>query len=126
MGIELLPGECITHIISFTTPKDACRSRVLSNTFRSAADSDNVWREFLPPDCRNLLPHLPRKELYFHLCDHGLLMGDDNSMVRSKASVPFTLPNLYIRVLAPFIDFSLLYIFLSLKWYFEFLIQAFQ
>ncbi|XP_062084245.1 putative F-box protein PP2-B8 [Humulus lupulus] len=38
------PEGCIADIISFTTPRDACRLCSVSTTFRSAAESDTVWR----------------------------------------------------------------------------------
>ncbi|TXG55903.1 hypothetical protein EZV62_017216 [Acer yangbiense] len=58
-------------MISFTTPRDACRLACVSTIFRSAADSDIVWDRFLRP-----ISHLEsvssssKKELY--LC-HNLI-----------------------------------------------------
>ncbi|KAK9183376.1 hypothetical protein WN944_026528 [Citrus x changshan-huyou] len=45
MGITVVdqqPAECISHGISFTTPRDACRSSLVCHVFKSAVDSDIV------------------------------------------------------------------------------------
>ncbi|PON63762.1 Phloem protein [Parasponia andersonii] len=89
MGITQLPEECIALIMSLTSPRDACRSSVVSPLFRSVADSDVVWEKFLPPDYRNVISQsvvfpvttlnaMPKKSLYFHLCDNPLIIGDGN------------------------------------------------
>ncbi|KDO49392.1 hypothetical protein CISIN_1g035450mg [Citrus sinensis] len=39
-------AECISHIISLTVPRDACKSSLVCHVFKSAADSDSVG-EFL-------------------------------------------------------------------------------
>ncbi|XP_073147792.1 F-box protein PP2-B15-like [Henckelia pumila] len=49
-GIDSLPEECVAHILSLTSPRDACRSSTLSSFFREAADSDQTWQKFLPSD----------------------------------------------------------------------------
>ncbi|KAJ4832841.1 hypothetical protein Tsubulata_001923 [Turnera subulata] len=85
---KVLPEECITHIISFTSPRDACRSSLVSHSFNSAADSDAVWDRFLPSDhlelissaaapsvSQELLP-MSKKKLYFHLCDNPILINN--------------------------------------------------
>ncbi|CAN7124808.1 unnamed protein product [Brassica rapa subsp. narinosa] len=43
-----LPVECISNIISFTSPRDACVVASVSKTFGSAVQSDSVWEKFLP------------------------------------------------------------------------------
>ncbi|KAI4346198.1 hypothetical protein L6164_013270 [Bauhinia variegata] len=81
------PEECISKILSFTSPKDACRSTVVHSVFKAAADSDAVWETFLPSDYEEIIsqsssPHLnslSKKSIYFHLCDHPILTAD-NSM----------------------------------------------
>ncbi|TXG68562.1 hypothetical protein EZV62_003497 [Acer yangbiense] len=82
----VLPEDCISRIISFTSPRDACRSSVLSPAFKSAADSDAVWETFLPSDYQQIisssssttttLVSLPKKDLYFYLCDSHLLVNN--------------------------------------------------
>ncbi|KAH9680953.1 hypothetical protein WN943_029547 [Citrus x changshan-huyou] len=81
-----LPVECISHIISLTTPGDACRLAVVSPVFKSAADSDLVWERFLPSDYKliisnsvsssSLITSLSKKDLYFHLCHHPILINN--------------------------------------------------
>lgn len=75
-GTAYLPEECIASILSFTTPRDACRSSLVSTMFKSAADSDAVWERFLPPEYKTLMSLLPpadsfscssMKELYLGL-----------------------------------------------------------
>ncbi|MQM23277.1 hypothetical protein Taro_056341 [Colocasia esculenta] len=75
--LESLPGECISLILSFTSPRDVCRASAVSSAFRSPANSDLVWDRFLPRDWEGILgrcssdpvPFSSRKELYFRLCD---------------------------------------------------------
>ncbi|KDO38952.1 hypothetical protein CISIN_1g041156mg, partial [Citrus sinensis] len=77
-----LPAECISHIISLVTPQDACRLLVVCPISKSVADSDSMWENFLPSDCKqiisNLVPDsslitsLSRKYLYFHLCHNPI------------------------------------------------------
>ncbi|GAY31691.1 hypothetical protein CUMW_287780, partial [Citrus unshiu] len=77
---------CISHIISLTTPGDACRLAVVSPVFKSAADSDLVWERFLPSDYKliisnsvsssSLITSLSKKDLYFHLCHHPILINN--------------------------------------------------
>jgi len=78
-----LPEGCIAAIISFTSPRDACRLASVSKIFKSAADSDQVWERFPPSDYRDvlrnsdgglaLLNSLSKKQLYLHLSEHQLL-----------------------------------------------------
>ncbi|KAM6544704.1 hypothetical protein CsatB_025440 [Cannabis sativa] len=90
MEISHLPQECIALIISLTTPRDACRSSLVSPLFRSVADSDVVWQKFLPSDYQNLISHsvvfpqtttiTSKKSLYFHLSSNPTLIGDDRNL----------------------------------------------
>ncbi|KAJ7955583.1 F-box protein [Quillaja saponaria] len=84
----VLPEDCISKIISFTSPQDACRLSLVSPIFKAAADSDAVWEKFLPSDCEDIisqsssssssiLDSLSKKNLYFHLCDHPVLISND-------------------------------------------------
>jgi hypothetical protein len=91
----VLLEECIATIISFTSPPDACRCSVLSQTFKSAAGWDLVWEGFLPPDYQqiisqsepsvssSLLNVLSKKDLYFHLCRNPILIGNGNLVSKS-------------------------------------------
>ncbi|XP_010425003.1 PREDICTED: F-box protein At2g02240 [Camelina sativa] len=75
-----LPEDCISNIISFTSPRDACVAASVSKTFESAANSDNVWEKFLPPDYSSLIPPSPvfasKKEIYLSLCHNPVLIED--------------------------------------------------
>ncbi|BFG13767.1 hypothetical protein CerSpe_000430 [Prunus speciosa] len=89
--ISMLPAECISHIVSCTTPQDACRSSLVSHLFRIAADSDIVWERFLPQGYKEIisssLNSLSKKDLYFHLCNHPIIIGNGNmSMALEKQS----------------------------------------
>ncbi|KAL1222716.1 putative F-box protein PP2-B2 [Cardamine amara subsp. amara] len=75
-----LPEDCISKIISFTSPRDACVAASVSKTFESAVRSDSVWKKFLPSEYESLIPKsrvfLSKKELYFALCNDPLLIED--------------------------------------------------
>ncbi|XP_040997796.1 F-box protein PP2-B10-like isoform X2 [Juglans microcarpa x Juglans regia] len=84
-----LPEECIANIISGTSPRDACRLSLVSRAFKSIATSNLVWGRFLPPDCQEIISSsssssslnmLTKKNLYFHLCDNPILIGNSNNM----------------------------------------------
>ncbi|XP_021898946.1 F-box protein PP2-B15-like [Carica papaya] len=90
---NVLPEGCIATILSFTTPRDACRSAMASEVFRSAAESDIVWERFLPPDCNELLSRLvtplefsSKKELFLQLCNSVLIDGGKKSFKLEKSS----------------------------------------
>ncbi|KAF8402068.1 hypothetical protein HHK36_013020 [Tetracentron sinense] len=83
----VLPEGCISRILSLTSPRDACRSSVVSSVFRWAAESDIVWEKFLPSDYREVIsrsvspsPLLfsSKKELYFRLCNTRVFIDDGN------------------------------------------------
>ncbi|PKA53390.1 F-box protein PP2-B10 [Apostasia shenzhenica] len=76
-----LPEECLSLIISLTSPRDSCRSAAVSAAFRSSALSDAVWHRFLPPDLISILSRsrdppsfASKKELYLRLCDRPILI----------------------------------------------------
>ncbi|EOA26085.1 hypothetical protein CARUB_v10019504mg [Capsella rubella] len=75
-----LPVDCISNIISFTSPRDACVAASVSKTFESAVQSDTVWDKFLPSDYSSLIPpsrvFASKKELYFALCENHVLIDD--------------------------------------------------
>ncbi|XP_042517514.1 F-box protein PP2-B11-like [Macadamia integrifolia] len=95
--LYLLPEDCISNILSLTTPRDVCRSSTVSPVFRSAANSDSVWEKFLPSDIHQILssssvsPSLPtfssKKQLFLHLCDNPLLIdGGTKTFALEKCS----------------------------------------
>ncbi|CAH8387664.1 unnamed protein product [Eruca vesicaria subsp. sativa] len=77
---DSLPEDCISKIVSFTSPRDACVAATVSKAFESAAKSDVVWDNFLPPEYESLVPsfrHFSSKnEMYFALCDEPVLIDD--------------------------------------------------
>ncbi|XP_038977404.1 F-box protein PP2-B11-like [Phoenix dactylifera] len=80
--IGRLPEDCISHVLSLTTPRDSCRAALVSAAFRSAASSDAVWERFLPSDYQSILSRAvdpvefsSTRELYFRLCDSILVDG---------------------------------------------------
>ncbi|EXB60973.1 F-box protein [Morus notabilis] len=90
-----LPEDCVSTILSLTSPQDACRSSLVSSTFNSAAESDVVWEKFLPSDYQELLlrlvndnplKHPTKKELFFHLCNPVLIDGGRKSFKIERAS----------------------------------------
>ncbi|XP_056166063.1 F-box protein PP2-B11-like isoform X3 [Syzygium oleosum] len=79
MAFSRLSEDVIAQIISLTTPQDACTMSSVSTNFRSIADSDQVWANFLPPGCENLIPQIsPKKALYRHLCNHPVPIDGRN------------------------------------------------
>ena len=78
----MLPGDCVSKILSFTSPTDAFRSSMVSSMFRSTAESDVVWEMFLPTDYKDVVSRLitpltftTKKELFVSLCNHVLMDG---------------------------------------------------
>ncbi|CAH9080223.1 unnamed protein product [Cuscuta europaea] len=71
----MLPEGCISEIVSFTSPADASALSVISKRFKSATESDTVWKKFLPSDIDEIVSKssapfdLPptKKELYMFL-----------------------------------------------------------
>jgi len=54
-SIVSLPEDCVSAILSHTSPQDACRFSLVSNTFVSVANSDLVWKTFLPSDYEDIV-----------------------------------------------------------------------
>lgn len=49
-----LPELYLSQAIARTSPRDACRCAAVSPAFCAAADSDHVWRAFLPQQLEQL------------------------------------------------------------------------
>ncbi|PWA73044.1 F-box domain, Phloem protein 2-like protein [Artemisia annua] len=80
-SISVLPEGCISDILSLTSPRDASRAAAISKTFNTAADSDAVWEQFLPPDYRQVIARAvspvvfeTKKELYISLSDSNVIL----------------------------------------------------
>ncbi|XP_044470158.1 F-box protein At2g02240-like [Mangifera indica] len=82
----VLPEDCISKIISLTCAPDACNSSVVSRAFKSAADSDAVWENFLPSDYREIISgsaspslltsNLSKKDLYRRLWHNPIIINN--------------------------------------------------
>jgi len=87
--LDDLPEECVSIIVSFTSPQDACVLASVSKTFASAVKSDIVWEKFIPPEYESLISQsrafkfLSKKELYFALCDKSVLIDDGKKVYLS-------------------------------------------
>ncbi|CAO2199921.1 unnamed protein product [Urochloa humidicola] len=84
-----LPEECLAQAIALTSPRDACRIAAVSPAFRAAADSDHVWRRFLPREEAPAFVLQPaptaaksKKEAYLGLCDAANAAAVDGGGVR--------------------------------------------
>ena len=87
VDMSVLPEECISEIVSRTSPKDACRACVVSPEFRKAAESDTVWVRFLPSDYESIiarssdsLNYSSKKELYLYLSENPILIDDSKKV----------------------------------------------
>ncbi|KAJ6414058.1 hypothetical protein OIU84_006801 [Salix udensis] len=90
---KILPEGCVSSILSFTSPQDACKSSLVSTIFQSAADSDIVWERFLPVDYEDIVSKSnvrfkfsSKKELFLHLCNSLLIDGGRKSFRIEKSS----------------------------------------
>ncbi|KAJ4841174.1 hypothetical protein Tsubulata_024303 [Turnera subulata] len=83
---KVLPEECLNLVISLTSPRDACRSSLVSHSFQLAADSDAVWDRFLPSDWLQIvsdssssvqeLSSLSKKQIFLRLCGNPVLLNN--------------------------------------------------
>ncbi|KAK7852150.1 f-box protein pp2-b15 [Quercus suber] len=81
--IDMLPGDSVSKILSFTSPTDAFRSSMVSSIFHLAAESNVVWEMFLPTDYKDivsrLITHLTfttKNKLFVCLCNPVLIDGN--------------------------------------------------
>ncbi|KAH7867528.1 hypothetical protein Vadar_034552 [Vaccinium darrowii] len=85
-----LPKDLISEILSRTSPRDVCRSSVISRRFNSVANSDDMWGKFLPPDISKMVYQgvfTTTKELYFCLANSFVLLDNRAlSLALNKAS----------------------------------------
>ncbi|PIA44300.1 hypothetical protein AQUCO_01700123v1, partial [Aquilegia coerulea] len=97
---NVLPEDCISTILSFTTPQDTCRSSSVSSLFHLAADSDVVWDKFLPSNYQYIVSQSvspivfsSKKELFFQL-QNPTFIDQGNKMLaleRSTGKITCTL-----------------------------------
>ncbi|KAL8114433.1 putative F-box protein PP2-B12 [Apium graveolens] len=83
--MEQVTENCVSLILSFTSPLDTCRASGVSTVFKSAGDSDELWNKFLPSDINRILSrsvspfnYTTKKHLYFRLSDSPILLDDGN------------------------------------------------
>ncbi|KMZ71927.1 F-box protein PP2-B1 [Zostera marina] len=93
LKLDELPQGCISHILSFTTPKDTCVCSAISTAFHSAAESDSVWNQFLPSDYQGVLSRAAdhvrfssKKNLFFQLCRSLLVDEGKSSFMLEKST----------------------------------------
>ncbi|XP_019440598.1 PREDICTED: F-box protein PP2-B15-like [Lupinus angustifolius] len=87
--MELLPNDCLEHILSFTCPQEVCKFSLISSIMHSMADSDVVWEKFLPLNYQEIVSRLvepfscssSKKELFVTLCKPQLI--DDGTKMFS-------------------------------------------
>ncbi|XP_026448550.1 F-box protein VBF-like [Papaver somniferum] len=102
--LNSLPEGCISTILSLTSPIDACKSSVVSSTFRMASDSDVVWERFLPSDYKQILlrsvysthnfEFLTKKELYLRLRREPVMLDNGTkifSLDKSTGKIQYML-----------------------------------
>lgn len=88
-----LPEDCISSILSLTSPKAIVNFSLVSSFLRSVAASDFVWQTFLPSDCNQImdksvipLNYSSKKELFVRLCNSLLFDGGYRSFALEKSS----------------------------------------
>ncbi|XWS42924.1 hypothetical protein CRYUN_Cryun16bG0055500 [Craigia yunnanensis] len=78
LDFNALPQDCIAVVLSFTSPRDACRLSLVSTLFKSTSESDAVWESFLPSEYQDIIPSSlyfsSKKELYLSLCANPILI----------------------------------------------------
>ena len=85
LDLNALPQDCIAAILSFTSPRDACRLSLVSTFLKSASDSDGVWESFLPSEYQAIIPSSlcfsSKKELYFSLSENPVLIDAGRKVI---------------------------------------------
>ncbi|KAM7474165.1 hypothetical protein LguiB_021408 [Lonicera macranthoides] len=56
--LEHLPQDCISHVLSFTCPRDVRHSSLVSSGIRDACESDALWETFLPSNYQEIISRL--------------------------------------------------------------------
>lgn len=89
-----LPEDCISHIMSLTSPRDVIVLSMFSSRFRSAAKSEVIWEKFLPSDYREIISKsVPpvelstKKDLFVHFCTTPIILNEEKmSLLLDKKS----------------------------------------
>uniref|UniRef100_A0A0A0LJT8 F-box domain-containing protein n=1 Tax=Cucumis sativus TaxID=3659 RepID=A0A0A0LJT8_CUCSA len=94
-SIGVLPEDCVSAILSLTSPSDAGKLALVSSMFRSAAESDVVWGRFLPENYEEIVaasemsgeaPLRSKREAFFRLCSPILVDEGKKSFELEKLS----------------------------------------
>lgn len=88
MTLDLLPEDCIAHVLSCTSPQDACRAALTSPLMKDVANSDFIWDAFLPQDYQEIISRSTspvsfksKKELFMKLSTSPLLIDGGTKTV---------------------------------------------
>ncbi|XP_057793334.1 F-box protein VBF-like [Salvia miltiorrhiza] len=86
-----LPEDCVSRILSATSPADACRVLAVSKEFRHPADSNVVWDKFLPADAHRIVSSTPlnfssTKELFFLLSNSILVDAGNKAFALERST----------------------------------------
>ena len=79
-----LPELYLSQAIARTSPRDACRCAAVSPAFCAAADSDHVWRAFLPQQLKHRGSSSRKKDAYLGLCDAASAVAIDGDGGRCR------------------------------------------
>ncbi|KAE9598152.1 hypothetical protein Lal_00003917 [Lupinus albus] len=94
-NIESLPEDCVSAILSYASPQEACIFSLVTTTLHLVADSDLVWKSFLPSDYEDILSRVVNpltlkfssyKNLFYALCNPLLLDGGKRIFKLEKCS----------------------------------------
>ncbi|CAO2825976.1 unnamed protein product [Amaranthus hypochondriacus] len=80
-----LPEDCLSHILSLTSPTDVLRSSAVSKHLLTVSESDAVWEKFLPSDCHEIISRScnpfqlssSKKDLFLHLVRSPILLNNN-------------------------------------------------
>ena len=89
---DTLTEDCISNIVSFTSPRDACVFAAVSKSFESAVKSDIIWEKFLPLQYPSMInPSIAsssKMEIYFYLCNDPVLIEDGKKVFDGRGHQP--------------------------------------
>ncbi|XP_057536512.1 putative F-box protein PP2-B12 [Amaranthus tricolor] len=80
-----LPEDCISYILTLSSPSDVLRSSAVSKQLLMVSESDSVWDNFLPSDCYDIISRSPapfsdfksKKDLFLHLCNTHVFLNEN-------------------------------------------------
>ncbi|KAK4750930.1 hypothetical protein SAY87_004412 [Trapa incisa] len=103
--MERLPGDCVSAVLSKTSPRDVGRLSAASSTFRSAAESEDLWEKFLPSNHLDIVARSEapvkfstKKELFFGLCNPRLVDNGRKARFLCWVDVSISLYFTFLRI----------------------------